>query len=233
MRVLGVIVFIVAGIVALIASCELGVVERYRYRLTMEVAAGDQVKSGSSVIQVVHRPDLVPGRGFRYQSTFSGEAVFVDLGSHGNLFLTLESTGRFGPATLPMMAFLDDQRWWLVDQKTQFARLQDLVKQRAKVALRPDQLLTLVTFKDINQPGSVVEVDPRDVQAVLGPDVRLVAVTVEMTTDPVTKKLDQVLPWLPALAATGASLDGSNSLAASRPAASRLYAMSFQSLGFR
>ena len=50
---------IVAGIALLVAIYELGYTYRYRYRLAIEVDVDEQVKSGSSVIQVTRRLDPV------------------------------------------------------------------------------------------------------------------------------------------------------------------------------
>lgn len=56
----------------------------------------------------------------------------------------------------------------------------------------------LVTFDDIADPASVKLVDPADLAASFGPGVRLKAVTLEVTDEPVTEgRVKGVLGWLP------------------------------------
>jgi hypothetical protein len=106
MRTLGIVLgVIVGGIAVLVAVYEFGYTHRYRYRLTLEVEADGQVKTGSGVIQVTSRLDFVPGRPLKFTTTFSGEAVYVDLGPRGNLFALLTSQDGFNAAYLPSKAF--------------------------------------------------------------------------------------------------------------------------------
>jgi hypothetical protein len=56
----------------------------------------------------------------------------------------------------------------------------------------------LVTFADINDPKSVIEVDPNDLQTTLGPNISWNEITLEMTDEPVTMGIVQKLPWIQA-----------------------------------
>ena len=54
----------------------------------------------------------------------------------------------------------------------------------------------LVTFADIDDPTSVVLVDPENSAASFSPGVRLVSVTLEVTEEPVTLgRVEKVLDW--------------------------------------
>lgn len=55
----------------------------------------------------------------------------------------------------------------------------------------------LVTFEGIGDPTSVKQVEPGNLAANFGPGVRLKAITVEMTDDPVTSGIEKRLGWLP------------------------------------
>jgi hypothetical protein len=60
-----------------------------------------------------------------------------------------------------------------------------------------DGLPLLVTFADITDPTTVQRVDPENLAASFGPGVRLKAVTLEITEEPVTVgKVVEVLGWL-------------------------------------
>jgi hypothetical protein len=54
----------------------------------------------------------------------------------------------------------------------------------------------LVTFKDINDPRSVVQVRPDDLEAAFGPGVRLGRVTIEATRHAVTTGIEKIVPVL-------------------------------------
>jgi hypothetical protein len=193
----GVLGVVVCGIAVLVAIYEFGFTHRFRYRLTIEVSVDGQLKGGSGVIQVTGRPDLVPGRPLKYTMTFSGEAVEVDLGQRGSLFALLTFRDGFNAAYLPSKAFfstaISADR---AEQEERFKRLNDLVRQGARAELLPDQLPTLVMFKDLNDPRSVAQVPPNDLAAVFGDGVQFTRAVVEMTRDGVTSGIEARLPWL-------------------------------------
>jgi len=72
--------------------------------------------------------------------------------------------------------------------------------------LRADDLPDLVTFADVNDPKSVIEVDPYDLHGPLGPDISWNEITLESTDEPVTRGIEKKLTWLPAF--HGKMLDG-------------------------
>lgn len=55
----------------------------------------------------------------------------------------------------------------------------------------------LVTFRDIDDPASVEKVDPANLAATFGEGVSLKRITVELTDGPVTRGIEERLPWLP------------------------------------
>jgi hypothetical protein len=65
-----------------------------------------------------------------------------------------------------------------------------------------------VTFADINVPKSVIEVDPNDLEATLGPSITWNEITLESTDEPVTTGIVRKLPWLPAYFEKNKNLDG-------------------------
>lgn len=65
-------------------------------------------------------------------------------------------------------------------------------------SIAPNDLPDLVTFADINDPKSVIEVDPNDLQATLGPSITWNEIMLESTDEAVTKGIEQKLTWLPA-----------------------------------
>src|SRR5579863_7425071 len=68
---------------------------RVRYRLTVEVQDGDQVKSGSGVIEVSY--DIYPDDFVYFGQAVpkpSGYAITIDLGKKGLLFVTFANADR-------------------------------------------------------------------------------------------------------------------------------------------
>jgi hypothetical protein len=196
MRTLGIVLgVIVGGIAVLVAVYEFGYTHRYRYRLTLDVDVDGQVKTGSGVIQVTHRPDLVPGRPFpHYGAGISGEAVYVDLGQRGNLLALLTGPDKSSPFDLAAKTFNSPQFVGATEDAMRWR--ERLARLRAHADLRPDQLPMLVTFKDLNDPKSILQVYPSDLSAAFGPGVTFKRATIEMTRDPVTIGIVARLPWL-------------------------------------
>ena len=54
----------------------------------------------------------------------------------------------------------------------------------------------LVTFGNLNDPKSVIRVDPAHLDNTFGPGVQLKRITVQITDQPVTTGIDRRLPWL-------------------------------------
>ena len=62
--------------------------------------------------------------------------------------------------------------------------------------LVPRLIPTLVTLPDVKDANSAIVVTPEDLPKVLGPDVRFLRASVELTKDPVTNDLRKALPEL-------------------------------------
>ncbi len=177
----------------------------YRYRLTVEVDTPDGVKTGSSVIEVdteVAGGYSIPTPG-RVTNRVRGEAVTVDLGEGRVLFALLRSEAdidwagrvmyRLSPQYAGENALRDGYRNMLRHRPERtvprhFSRA-DQVNERSAYPM-------LVTFRDIDDPTSVEEVDPDDLAATFGEGVSLKRITVQITDDPVTSGIGQRLGWL-------------------------------------
>lgn len=164
-----------------------------RFRLTVEVDTPTGLKTSSSVIEA--RADrfinMIPGDGSKSAWTsVNGEAVYVDLGSQGNLIVSLprgatELTGPLVDNVTRAFGVQGDFESW--------AALQEKI---VTVDLREDNLPTMLTFRDINDPSSVEFVAPDDFARVFGAGIRLKRIWAETTGDPITREIDNHLPWL-------------------------------------
>ncbi|TPQ31359.1 hypothetical protein C2U70_24225 [Bradyrhizobium guangdongense] len=191
------------GLLALlVANCD-SKAESYRYKLSLAVDTPAGVKRASSVVEVTYFAVSVPDRGVMYR--LHGEAVYLDLQPGARPLVALLTRKFHRPAHIsdigwtldagPGMALLFklygiSQSGKLLDDVQQVARL------RGPRALALDYLPNLVTFGDVNDPKTVIEVDPNDLQATLGPNVVWREITLESTDEPVTTGIKTKLPWL-------------------------------------
>ena len=198
--------FIRLAMVALMSVCLVGCgrSENYRYKLTLAVNTPDGVKRGSSVVEVLFYDVSFPERGTMHK--LSGEALYLDLGPGKRPLIAL-LTSQLHPK------YGKDRRWSgdggpddnllsrlygvmpsasILDYRSQIARMRGAHK------ITADDLPDLVTFADINDPGSVIEVDPNDLEGALGANVSWNEITLESTDEPITKGIEQKLMWIPA-----------------------------------
>jgi hypothetical protein len=194
-----------------LAGC--GRSESYRYKLTLTVNTPDGTKRGSSVVEVLFYDVSIPERGTMHKLT--GEALYLDLGPGRRPLIALltkqlhlenrqQSWSRDGGPTgdllLPLYSVTVPASASALDYVAMIGRL------RGAREITTHDLPDLVTFADITDPKTVIEIDPNDLQATLGAGVSWNAITFEITDEPITKGIVLKLPWIPAYRAT--MLDG-------------------------
>jgi len=175
--------------------------ESYRYKLTLAVNTPAGVMKASSVVEVLFWGIVIPDRGVTHQ--LRGEALYLDLGAGRRPLIAL-ITKQLHPRAEKDAAWSPDggptsflARLNGVPPSNNFLdRVANLSRMRSVREIAPSDLPDLVTFADINNPGSVIEVNPNDLQAALGPDVSWSKVTLEVTDEPITTGLKAKLPWL-------------------------------------
>jgi hypothetical protein len=195
------------AMVALMAVCLVGCgrTQSYRYKLTLAVNTPEGVKRGSSVVELQFFDVSIPARGT--MSKLSGEAIYLDL----------------GPGRRPLIALLTsrlhrkygkDQRWvpdggptenllsrlygvTLSPSMTLLGYVSQIARMRSAHEITTNDLPDLVTFADINDPKSVIEIDPNNLEATLGAGISWNEITLEITDEPITKGIELKLTWLP------------------------------------
>ncbi len=148
----------------------------WHQKLTVVVDTPDGQVSGSSVIEVKARFGQLPLSDKEVWYSVVGEATVVEVAPGRYLFALLGgSEERYYRAVREQFEHVGRGDW-----------LKRIPKMKRVVRLRPNNYPLLVTFRDIDDPKSVREVDPKNLSATFGPGVRLQSITIEVTDEPIT-----------------------------------------------
>jgi hypothetical protein len=173
----------------------------HKYRLTVEVETPEGVKSGSGILAIT------PDRGYsrRGNTSASGEAIFVDLGSGKNLVALLAHIDK--SADLDAVNYVAMRAYTAAAGKR--VNFNDMSKMTGAVPVKGALIPVLVTFGDPANPGTARNVPPDDSESALGKGYRLRGVTAEAVPngfwpidfggplgEPVTRGNLAKLPWL-------------------------------------
>jgi len=184
-----------------------------RYKLTVDVMTPEGLKTGSSVIEVNYQRGGDWGGGPHGEPWATGEAVYVDLGQGKNLFVLLSNreSGRNDPVgdtsrnydrakgaldifSLPIKMF---GLSWTLGHESKLC--QDFAA--ASSGIRPEvpfnNLPTLVTFRNLNDPKSVAVVQPDRFETDIDVGFKFLDAKIESTIDSPKNNIEAVLPWLP------------------------------------
>ncbi|MEO1243971.1 MAG: hypothetical protein AAFX54_18835 [Pseudomonadota bacterium] len=183
----------------------------WRQKLTLEVEAGGEVYTGSSVIKVFWKEAYGASMTGRPNASWMrGEAAFVDIPGKETLFALLKSPHDKGDprrAAFWALGFAPEPGFD-VESFRALSRAQG-----RKATLAPDQYPMLVTFDDIADPKSVREVDPQNLSGSFSGGVRLKRILLEITDEPVTELIETKLNWLSRYHANNYRLNGKSCVA--------------------
>ena len=172
-------------------------VPTFRYKLTATVETPEGLRQQSTVVEVKNFYESgVLGTGL--ESRAKGEAIPVDLGKRGTLFILL--TSQHDPSIvfgMPFAALLPVQP----DDRGTSEALANNYRTLAKLTgigtLPRNAYPQFVRFRDTRDPKSVEDVDPANLSSAFGNGVWLRDITVQITDDRRTDgRMDDLLPWL-------------------------------------
>jgi len=163
----------------------------YRQRMIVEVEVDGQLRTGSSVVEIMVRKQPKIGDSLTAVAYVRGEAVFVDLGQGRNV-IALLAAGPDGKDT--------DYPRRLVTRvfgvSYEDRDLPKLAALRDRSILSGEVLPTFVTFADLNDPKTARVVQPREFEKVLGANVHFKGAWIEMTDAPLTNEIEGKLPHI-------------------------------------
>lgn len=171
----------------------------WRYKMTVTVETPEGIKTGSAVRQIGQFTDFKIGDVGGGSAGAIGEAVVVDLGARGKLFALLDGDDAY---RVVFNAFPFEGA-----NTPEGIKYYSHLKNAKASLVEKNNIPTMVTFKDLKDPKTVMAVDRANLAGVFGTGVKLKDVTIEMTDEPVTWKIDTYLSWLLTLKA---NLDGSD-----------------------
>jgi hypothetical protein len=191
----------------------------WRYKLTFNVSTPDGVKSASSVVEIKSE---VSGS---YVKTgvadhVNGEALYLDLGTGRRPIVALiwrpvelrrsRTNTRWGeesPSGL-LRALMGITHKPNYNYQTDFLdEIRRMKSNKGIYNVEPRDLPDLVTFSDVADPNSVMVVDAEHLDTTLGPDVAWQSITIQIVDEPVTRGIQEKLPWLKPMK-NDAHLDG-------------------------
>ena len=191
----------------------------WRYKLTFNVLTPDGVKSASSVVEIKSE---VSGSFWKtgVADHVNGEALYLDLGTGRRPIVALlvrptelrrwRTNTRWGeesPSGLLryLMGITHKPNY---NYQTDFLdEIRRMKSNKGIYQVEPRDLPDLVTFADVADPNSVMVVDGEHLDATLGPDVAWQSITIQIVDEPVTKGIQEKLPWLKPMK-NDAHLDG-------------------------
>ena len=172
----------------------------HKYRLTVEVQTPEGVKSASGVMAV--HPDRSYSRGGH--TLTRGDAVLVDLGGGKNLLALLAHIDNKS-VDLDGINYVALRAYNAAGRKASF---NEMSRMTGVVPVTGALVPVLVTFTDLNDPGTAREVLPDEVEAGLGKGFDVSSISVEVVPnglwpldfggplgEPVTRGTEAKLPW--------------------------------------
>jgi hypothetical protein len=197
-------ILLLAAAFALI-GCKSSVSWHQKLTIVVETPAGEaRGASVTRIEKVSNKGSLVLPEARGTRSYSFGEAVVVEVMPGKWLFALLEGeggtdAGHWVYAAYDLTAALATNGYPSFEAAMEKLRAQPM---NVPVPVPLDGMPLLVTFTDITDPTTVQRVDPENLAASFGPGVRLKAVTLEITEEPVTEgRVVKVLGWLTNLAA--------------------------------
>ena len=159
----------------------------WHQKLTVVVDTPSGKVSGSSVIAIEATFGQAPMSDREVWYRVTGEATAVEIAPGRYLFALLGgSEERYYRTVRDRLKNVSRGEW-----------LKRIPLMKEVVTLQPDSYPKLITFVDIDSPGSAREVSANTVFEVFGAGYKLDRVTIEITDDPVTNgAISALLPWI-------------------------------------
>ena len=185
----------------LLVSCSAP--RQVNYRLTVQVLVDGQVRSGCGVIATdwFDQHGLAGlAQGAPWVVRVHGEAIPIDLGSRGTLWVLLTGPRVHAQGEPADQMFYSPDPQYVILRAFHMGglstvRLKDLDHlPRTPAPLRPDDLPVMAVLPDPQSPNGLRLLSSE-------PDIHVVGATLDITDAPMTQRIEGLLPWLHDLSA--------------------------------
>ncbi|NBW76085.1 MAG: hypothetical protein EBR34_09815 [Sphingomonadaceae bacterium] len=168
--------------------------------MTIEIETPQGLKRGSSSYEVTarNRFGLDPSGTVR-EWTVEGQAVIVDLAPEKSVVALLKTVNLAGHDDLAFTSMSALDPLFNYDYVESAERIAGGDGIRSQALVDPSNYPLMVTFRNLEEPASIVRLAADNLAQEFGPGVHLKRVLVELTEEPVTRGIEQKLPWLPAV----------------------------------
>ena len=163
----------------------------YRYRLTINIEADGKLHSASSVVGVSWSAFDLPS--YHFNPELSGQATLINLEAHGVVVATLISGKEWGPVDGALGTL------WIVPRAFDLKKgyeLSALERLRGRRELVLNDLPRFLWLSNPLDPMTARTLSVQDFPKLIGPSVRFVGASVEITNDPLVIDIRGKLPWL-------------------------------------
>ncbi|MFA4995107.1 MAG: hypothetical protein WC521_07390 [Bdellovibrionales bacterium] len=159
----------------------------WRYRMTVSVDTPMGIRTGSAMreVSVKTGPDFMGGTSINVK----GEAVMVGLGSRGTLFALMRSPKNANYAYQVLFDTFKRQGGSATPEGVRFFN-----NMKTSSMEEVQELPVFVRFRDLKDPKTAELVDPRDFELSYGAGVKLIGVTIDVTSKAMTSGIRKILP---------------------------------------
>jgi hypothetical protein len=184
-----------------------------RYKLSVDIDDNGILRHGEGVIGVAFQSQgpLLIGNTPQWSVGTVGEAIAIDIGERGTLFVLLAGDvlrNKRNNITWGEKGYSPDAGRQALDAYFNFsvvnlpnglgsrAKIDAFAASKASVELTASGLPLLVRFRDIQDPSSIEVVEPLDLETVFGGGVKLARAHVDIVDEPQTLGVERRLSWL-------------------------------------
>lgn len=180
-------------------GCQSGETARVRYRVILSADIDGKPVEASTVMEVRYSRVTHSLIGTGGATRLYGEALIFDVGGKGTIYVlpiqhpanaSLAQVYEYGILTTFGIA---NSIGSLTD--ADLAKLNNAKGRQPFHLYKTSRLPAFVSFTDESNPKTIYEIDPSELGRYF-PSVKVTGLDIEITSDPITKKLRDRLPWL-------------------------------------
>jgi len=176
----------------------------YRYKLSMQLDVNGELKQDATVVEVSQAYQTILNFGYPYKLHEDGEALVFETSNGAALTVPLSDPDPVPKGTRHAWGFAPDRVLFKAygisgggfEESGYNSGLAQLVSKRGPREISVDDLPQLLAFADLSKSDSAKYVEPRNLSPQLGVNVLIKKITIEVTDDPITKGIENKIPWL-------------------------------------